>query len=514
MVAEKVATSAPRYLPQNRTKTVAHTATRRWRRFDRPDQCEISEVWGAQLGPAVRSWEQPGGRTLRTLFVNRSRAVIIVVVVVVVVVMVAVIFASPIIRVYFPPSTSLPALPSDMSIFAGRLKRHGRVRWQVSIVLALTMSLCWYYNADVTNFSVPDAVAASVPHMPTWDTGRFGRALLEEGGCTSMDCIDGQDVTQWNDDMRCQWSFCAAERRANGTAEEGAGPPGLYPNYWFTRDQRRSGAIIVHILILCYMFCGLAIICDEYFVPALEVICEQLKLKDDVAGATFMAAGGSAPEFATSILGVFFSKSDIGFAAIVGSAVFNVLFVIGGCALVATGVTLTWWPLARDCSYYICSIMLLVICIFDQKIMHFEAILLILGYVGYVVIMKFNEQLEEFVNKQLKVARDTKNRPRWRQVLVRVVQSWVFNLVIYVTIVLSVLTAFLPIVERDVAPEIQCGSAEIFTASYNQSVSYVPAVTEQERIWEVTLFASFCSGAVCAAPPLGDRRPPSWGGDI
>jgi len=33
-----------------------------------------------------------------------------------------------------------------------------------------------------------------------------------------------------------------------------------------------------------------------------------LKLQDDVAGATFMAAGSSAPELATAIIGIFIAK--------------------------------------------------------------------------------------------------------------------------------------------------------------------------------------------------------------
>ena len=44
------------------------------------------------------------------------------------------------------------------------------------------------------------------------------------------------------------------------------------------------------------MFTGLAVICDEYFVPSLEVLAEKLDVSDDVAGATLMAAGGSAPD--------------------------------------------------------------------------------------------------------------------------------------------------------------------------------------------------------------------------
>lgn len=38
----------------------------------------------------------------------------------------------------------------------------------------------------------------------------------------------------------------------------------------------------------------------------------ELKLSPDVAGATFMAAGSSAPELATVVIGVFFAKDDIG----------------------------------------------------------------------------------------------------------------------------------------------------------------------------------------------------------
>ena len=49
------------------------------------------------------------------------------------------------------------------------------------------------------------------------------------------------------------------------------------------------------VLCMAYMFIALAIVCDEYFVPTLEMICENLNLSDDVAGATFMAAGGFIP---------------------------------------------------------------------------------------------------------------------------------------------------------------------------------------------------------------------------
>uniref|UniRef100_A0A8C5UIN8 Sodium/calcium exchanger membrane region domain-containing protein n=1 Tax=Malurus cyaneus samueli TaxID=2593467 RepID=A0A8C5UIN8_9PASS len=83
------------------------------------------------------------------------------------------------------------------------------------------------------------------------------------------------------------------------------------------------------------MFYALAIVCDDFFVPSLEKICERLHLSEDVAGATFMAAGSSAPELFTSVIGVFITKGDVGVGTIVGSAVFNILCIIGVCGLFA-----------------------------------------------------------------------------------------------------------------------------------------------------------------------------------
>ena len=37
---------------------------------------------------------------------------------------------------------------------------------------------------------------------------------------------------------------------------------------------RKHGGVIIHILVATYMFVGLAIVCDDYFVPALDRIAE------------------------------------------------------------------------------------------------------------------------------------------------------------------------------------------------------------------------------------------------
>ncbi|XP_066036889.1 sodium/potassium/calcium exchanger 2 isoform X2 [Chamaea fasciata] len=177
---------------------------------------------------------------------------------------------------------------------------------------------------------------------------------------------------------------------------------GEYPEDLFSLEERRRGAVILHIIGMIYMFIALAIVCDEFFVPSLTVITEKLAISDDVAGATFMAAGGSAPELFTSLIGVFISHSNVGIGTIVGSAVFNILFVIGMCALFSREIlNLTWWPLFRDMSFYIIDLILLIIFFLDNFIMWWESVTLLTAYFFYVTFMKFNVQVEELVKKFL-----------------------------------------------------------------------------------------------------------------
>ncbi|XP_075306739.1 sodium/potassium/calcium exchanger 2-like isoform X6 [Odontesthes bonariensis] len=185
----------------------------------------------------------------------------------------------------------------------------------------------------------------------------------------------------------------ALRSTADGNSSQADYPPDL-----FSLDERRQGAVVLHMFGMIYMFIALAIVCDEFFVPALTVITEKLVISDDVAGATFMAAGGSAPELFTSIIGVFISHSNVGIGTIVGSAVFNILFVIGMCAIFSKEIlNLTWWPLFRDVSFYILDLIMLIIFFLDNIISMWESITLLSSYAAYVIFMKFNSNVEGFV---------------------------------------------------------------------------------------------------------------------
>lgn len=153
-------------------------------------------------------------------------------------------------------------------------------------------------------------------------------------------------------------------------------------------------AFLIPGIIFCFI--GLAIVTDDYFVSALEQICEQLNLSEDVAGATFMAAGSSTPEFFASLLGVFVTRDEVGIGTIVGSAVFNILVIIGlSAALAGATLKLDWRPLARDSFFYMVSVTLLLVFTCGPSrgvIRWYEGLILVCVYAVYVLFMAFGNR--------------------------------------------------------------------------------------------------------------------------
>ena len=82
--------------------------------------------------------------------------------------------------------------------------------------------------------------------------------------------------------------------------------------------------------------------------PECDSLSTVLKLTPDVAGATFMAAGSSAPELATVIIAVFFAKDDIGVSGVIGETNYFPLYIysvpqfLGEIHSYADVLT-TWW---------------------------------------------------------------------------------------------------------------------------------------------------------------------------
>lgn len=80
----------------------------------------------------------------------------------------------------------------------------------------------------------------------------------------------GADAGKNARSLQAEVEFCAR----TGLAEVG----GFYPPDVFTYRQICDGLWVLHLLGALYMFLALSIVCDEFFVPALEVIVERFNI--------------------------------------------------------------------------------------------------------------------------------------------------------------------------------------------------------------------------------------------
>jgi K+-dependent Na+/Ca+ exchanger-like protein len=168
--------------------------------------------------------------------------------------------------------------------------------------------------------------------------------------------------------------------------------------------------LIVWIAALIISFYVLALICEEYFVNSLKQIGRKFYLSSEAAGATLMALGSSAPELSISIIALFIAgnHAQLGAGNIVGSAIFQFLFIIGAIALTKNAV-LNYKPFIRDITFYILAVILLIVFFYDGQILFYESLIFILIYIFYVIavikwkkIFKYEDKIKQYSSKAKK----------------------------------------------------------------------------------------------------------------
>ncbi len=150
--------------------------------------------------------------------------------------------------------------------------------------------------------------------------------------------------------------------------------------------------VLVSLAVIIAAVYLLAVITDRFFIVSLDQISRRLNLSDEVAGASLMAVGSSAPELAIALMALFTNggaHSDVGIGTIVGSAVFNILVITGVSALVAGGLHIHVFAVRRDTFCYLAAIGYLAFVFQDGQIALAEAAVGLVAYAAYVLLLIF-----------------------------------------------------------------------------------------------------------------------------
>lgn len=175
------------------------------------------------------------------------------------------------------------------------------------------------------------------------------------------------------------------------------------------------GILIISIIVLLLSFYMLNEVTDRFFVPSLDKIAEKLKMSDDAAGATLMAAGSSAPELFVAIIALSSGDNfDIGIGTIVGSALFNLLVIVGTIGLVRKS-TVAWQPMLRDIIFYVISIGLLYWSYSSGHISMVHVALFIGVYVLYIIAVVYWRKLLPHNEFRDDIEEEEDEDPNWKK---------------------------------------------------------------------------------------------------
>lgn len=130
---------------------------------------------------------------------------------------------------------------------------------------------------------------------------------------------------------------------------------------------------------------GLAgiIIGGQLVVDSASDIALRLGMSETLVGLTIVAIGTSLPELVTSIVAAKKGESDIAIGNVVGSNVFNILFVLAASAAI-TPMNINGQSLFDLVILSVATVIAYVFCVTQKKVNRPEGVILVLMYAGYM----------------------------------------------------------------------------------------------------------------------------------
>ncbi len=153
-------------------------------------------------------------------------------------------------------------------------------------------------------------------------------------------------------------------------------------------EIEHTEAPIWQLLIKGVIGLALIIFGSDVTVDAATALAEMFGMSERFIGLTIVALGTSLPELFTSVIAAKKGKADIAIGNIVGSNIFNILFVVGTSALIIPVVFQANFVI--DCIVAILAGVVLWACVFrSKKLTRKGGIIMLVCYLIYFVYLLF-----------------------------------------------------------------------------------------------------------------------------
>lgn len=150
--------------------------------------------------------------------------------------------------------------------------------------------------------------------------------------------------------------------------------------------EKTNSKILVKNILASIIGIILIILGGNMVVSSASNIASDFGVSDQLIGLTIVSIGTSLPEFVTSIIAAIKGESSIALGNVIGSNVFNILFVLGASATIS--------PMSIDPVLFIDTLFMIIVTLITylfaiqkRDINKVESIVLVLLYIGYMAYL-------------------------------------------------------------------------------------------------------------------------------
>jgi len=145
--------------------------------------------------------------------------------------------------------------------------------------------------------------------------------------------------------------------------------------------------VLIDILLLIVGFVIL-VQSAKVFVNASVEIAKRLKISSIVIGLTVVAMGTSAPELVISVSAAIGGSGELAVANVVGSNIFNLMFIVGFCAMLYP-IDVKMREISRDywVSVAATAFLFVLVLLFKDTLPRLGSFILLAGFVAYMIII-------------------------------------------------------------------------------------------------------------------------------
>lgn len=179
--------------------------------------------------------------------------------------------------------------------------------------------------------------------------------------------------------------------------------------------QTIPGALILLVVGFVFLIKG-----ADFFVEGASAVANKLHVPPLIIGMTIVAMGTSLPELSVSVTASMAGSNQLAIGNVVGSNIFNLLVVLGSCALFSV-LEVSEDTIKKDFPFSVaCALALMVMGLIGNKVGHIDGLILLAVFMVFLLSMVRSakkSRREAAMEAEVDVEEEIEDLPVWKCIL-------------------------------------------------------------------------------------------------